>query len=107
MSHVPLLHREAYRDMPRLQPPKRGPQIVALVTVVLLVGLLYFIVRLPGITFSAEHHSNNATWPAEAHRTRAVASALSSGVIARVAEPNLNDLVVAVGYLLDRLSDAR
>ena len=107
MSHIPLLHREAYRDMPRLPPPKRGPQIVAVVAAVLLVGLLYFIVRLPGIEFPVAHHSNNATWPAEAHRTRAVASALSSGVIAHVAEPNLNDLVVAVGYLLDRLSDAR
>ena len=107
MSHIPLLHRDAYRDMPRLQPPKRGPQIAAVVAVVLLVGLLYFIVRLPGIGFPAAHHGSNATWPAEAHRTRAVASALSSGVIARVAEPNLNDLVVAVGYLLDRLSDAR
>lgn len=107
MSHVPLLHREAYRDMPRLQPPKRGPQICALVVVVLVLGLLYYIVRLPGHVFGGPESARNATWPPEAHRTRAVASALSSGVIARVSEPSLNDLVVAVGYLLDRLSDAR
>ena len=107
MSHIPLLHREAYRDMPRLQPPKRGPQICALVCVVVALGLLVSIVRLPQNVFGGPRSAQNATWPPEAHRTRAVASALSSGVIAHVAEPSLNDLVVAVGYLLDRLSDAR
>ena len=104
MSHIPLLHRDAYRDMPRLQPPKRGPQICALAVLIIALGMLYYIAFLPGHVYGK---SGNATWPTEAHRTRAVASALSSGVIDRVTDSSLNDLVVAVGYLLDRLSNAR
>ena len=108
MSHVPLLHRE-YRDLPRLPPPRRGPKIcictVAVLT--LLFGLLYFIAFLPGIAFPEAH---NVTLPPEAQRTRALATAVASGVQLHVSEltgPTLHDLIVAVGYLLEEKSQAR
>jgi len=108
MSHVPLLHRE-YRDLPRLPPPRRGPQIcictVAVLT--LALGLLYYVVFLPGHVFAEAH---NATLPPEAQRTRALATAVASGVQLHVSEltgPTLHDLIVAVGYLLDKKIESR
>ena len=108
MSHVPLLHRE-YRDLPRLPPPRRGPKICicAVAVLTLLFGLLYFIAFLPGIEFPEAH---NATLPPEAQRTRALATAVASGVQLHVSEltgPTLHDLIVAVGYLLEEKSRAR
>lgn len=93
--------------MPRLQAPKRGPQICALVVAIAVVGLLFGSLNVSGELFGTTSGSQNATWPTEVRRTRAVASAIQSGVVTRVTETGLNDLVVAVGYLLDRLSAAR
>ena len=107
MSHVPLLHRE-YRDLPRLPPPRRGPQIcICTVTVLaLLFGLLY-LAFVPNHVFPEAH---NVTLPPEAQRTRALATAVASGVQLHVSEltgPTLHDLIVAVGYLLDKKIESR
>jgi hypothetical protein len=108
MSHVPLLHRE-YRDLPRLPPPRRGPRICicAVAVLTLLLGLVYYVAFHPGHVFPA---ANNATMPPEAQRTRALATAVASGVQLHVSEltgPTLHDLIVAVGYLLEEKSEAR
>lgn len=108
MSHVPLLHRE-YRDLPRLPPPRRGPQVCICAVTVLIVafGLLYYVAFLPGHVYGG---SNNATLPPEAQRTRALATAVASGVQLHVSEltgPTLHDLIVAVGYLLDKKIESR
>jgi hypothetical protein len=108
MSHVPLLHRE-YRDLPRLPPPRRGPKICICTVAVLalLFGLLYFIAFLPGIAFP---EARNVTLPPEAQRTRALATAMASGVQLHPSEltgPTLQDLIVAVGYLLDKKIESR
>lgn len=108
MSHVPLLHRE-YRDLPRLPPPRRGPQvcICALAVLTLALGLLYYIAFLPGHVYGG---SGNATLPPEAQRTRALATAVASGVQLHVSElsgPTLHDLIIAVGYLLDKKIESR
>ena len=108
MSHVPLLHRE-YRDLPRLPPPRRGPQVCICTVAVLIValGLLYYVAVLPGHVYGG---SNNATLPPEAQRTRALATAVASGVQLHVSEltgPTLHDLIVAVGYLLDKKIESR
>jgi len=108
MSHVPLLHRE-YRDLPRLPPPRRGPQVCICTVAVLIValGLLYYVAVLPDHVYGG---SNNATLPPEAQRTRALATAVASGVQLHVSEltgPTLHDLIVAVGYLLDKKIESR
>ena len=78
--------------------------ICAVAVLTLLFGLLYFIAFLPGIEFPEAH---NATLPPEAQRTRALATAVASGVQLHVSEltgPTLHDLIVAVGYLLEEKS---
>jgi len=111
MSHVPLLHRE-YRDLPRLPPPRRGPQvcICAVAVLVLALGLLYYVAFLPGHVYGGPSSAHNATLPPEAQRTRALATAVASGVQLHTADltgPTLHDLIVAVGYLLEEKSKAR
>jgi len=108
MSHVPLLSRE-YRDLPRLPPPRRGPQICICVTALFVLGLfLVFDVRS---AFDSVHVAHkNATQPPEAQRMRALATAVASGVqfhATDLAGPTLHDLIVAVGYLLEEKSEAR
>lgn len=108
MSHVPLLHRE-YRDLPRLPPPRRGPQICicTVAALAVLLGLMYYVAFLPDHVFPEAH---NATLPPEAQRTRALATAMASGVQLHASEltaPILHDLIVAVGYLLDKKIESR
>ena len=73
----------------------------------LALVLLYYITFLPGHVYGG---SNNATLPPEAQRTRALATAVASGVQLHVSElsgPTLHDLIVAVGYLLDKKTESR
>ena len=109
MSHVPLLHRE-YRDIPRLQPPRRGPQVCICVVALLVIGVVVSGIGMSETTLFVARSAHNATLPPEAHRTRALATAVASGVQLHVTEltgPTLHDLIVAVGYLLEEKSKAR
>lgn len=109
MSHVPLLHRE-YRDIPRLQPPRRGPQICICVVALVVIGVVVSGFGVSGATLFNAPASHNATLPPEAQRTRALAAAMASGVQLHASEltgPTLHDLIVAVGYLLDKKIESR
>jgi len=110
MSHIPLLRRDSYRDVPRLQPPKRGPQICACLLLVIIVGIVASGVGIPNINLFAFKEAKNVTLPLEAQRTRLLASSISSGArlsVPDLAASTLEDLVVAVGYILEQLSKAR
>lgn len=108
MSHVPLLTRE-YRDIPRLPPPRRGPQVCICVAVILTLALFLALDVHEGFTSVRVVHKN-ATLPLEAHRTLALATAVANGVqlhATELAGSTLHDLIVAVGYLLEEKSQAR
>lgn len=89
MSHVPLLHRE-YRGLPRLPPPRRGPQVcICTVTLVIVViGMMYYVSLLPGHAYEGSSGAHNATLPPEAQRTRALATAVASGPACSFTWPN-------------------
>jgi hypothetical protein len=111
MSHIPLLHRE-YRDIPRLQPPRRGPQVCISVVILVTIGVVVSGVGISGWGLLSVSVAHNATLPLppEARRTRTLAAAMAGGVqlhASELAGPTLHDLIVAVGYLLDKQIESR
>ena len=102
MSHVPLLTRE-YRDIPRLPPPRRGPQVCICVAGILALAL-FLVLNIHETFKSVPVVHKNATLPLEAQRTIALATAVSSGVqlhATELAGSTLHDLIVSVGYILE------
>ena len=106
MSHVPLL---AKQSVPKLQPPRRGPQVVCLC---LLIGIVFLLV--PSSTYAlvlgnATHatHTPPAEPPPEAVR-RIMEFATQQPYMHRfVEEDTQQDLVAAVGYLARRELNTR
>mgnify|MGYP004102705631 CR=1 FL=1 len=98
MSHVPLL---AKQSVPKLQPPRRGPQVVCLC---LLLGIVLLLV--PSSAYTAvlgnATHSPPAEPPPEAVR-RIMEFAKQQPFVHRfVGDDTQQDLVTAVSYLATR-----
>jgi len=102
MSHVPLL---AKQSVPKLQPPRRGPQVVC---VCLLIGLVLLLVPssayavVLGNATAHATHTPLAEPPPEAVQ-RIMEFATQQPYMHRfVGEDTQQDLVAAVGYLARR-----
>ena len=110
MSHIPLLHR-SYHDIPRLQPPRRGPQVCACV-ILLLVACAVFAGLPSHAVFSLE--TRNVTLPIEAQRILMVETAMEKGEMSfelilnsQGRDEILSDLIGSVSYLLKENSRSR
>ena len=109
MSHVPLLRRDDYHHAPRLQAPRRGPQICFCALVMLLLGA---VVATPTMIVRSTQPVYNATAvappPEAVQRVRAAAmAARDGGLHEHVAPPSMEDLLASVGWLLERSLAAR
>ena len=98
MSHIPLLARQT---IPKLQPPRRGPQVVCLC---LLMGIALLL--LPSISHTS--FLGNATRahvnPPPAAVRRIIAASTHHRL---VTEETLQDLLATVAFLLKREIDPR
>lgn len=101
MSHVPLL---AKQNVPKLQPPRRGPQVVCLCLLLGIVLLLVPSSAYATVLGNATHatHAPPDEPPPEAVR-RIMEFAKQQPYVHRfVGEDTQQDLVTAVGYLATR-----
>ena len=108
MSHIPLLRRDDYHHAPRLQAPRRGPQICFCALVVLLVGAV--VVTPIMIVHSTQPVYNDtavAPPPEAVQRVRAAAAAAHAAGLEHVAPPSMEDLLASLGWLLERSLAAR
>jgi len=102
MSHIPLLARQT---IPKLQPPRRGPQVVCLC---LLVGIALLL--LPSISHTSflgnatRAHVNVDVNPPPAAVRRIIAASTHHRL---VTEETLQDLLATVAFLLEREIDPR
>ena len=100
MSHIPLLARQT---IPKLQPPRRGPQVVCLC---LLVGIALLL--LPSISISHTSFLGNATRAPVDPPPAAVRRIIAASTHHRlVTEDTLQDLLATVAFLLKREIDPR
>lgn len=112
MSHIPLLAKHA--PPPRLQPPRRGPQVCCLC---LLLGTVLLIVQPPlySLAYNATHtHTPEPPAPAELHRFLEVAKWEDAHGMGGIQTPDgtipvsyLHDLLVTVRYLAKRALESR
>ena len=108
MSHVPLL---AKQNVPKLQPPRRGPQVVCLC---LLAGIVFLLVPSSAYPLFLTTNAINANLT---HATHPLPSEPLPPAVLRVIEAStqqhrlmmsgnpeetIQDLVAAVGYLAQR-----
>ena len=108
MSHVPLL---AKQSVPKLQPPRRGPQVVCLC---LLAGIVFLLVpssAYPLFLTVAVATNANATHPQPPEppppEVLRVIEASTRQHRLMMTEDTLQDLVATVGYLAKRELDPR
>ena len=109
MSHIPLLRKDDYHHAPRLQAPRRGPQLCFCALVLLLLGA---VVATPIVivhsTLPVYNDTAVAAPPAAVQRVRAAALAAHvGGLHEQVAPPSMEDLIASVGWLLERSLAAR
>ena len=98
MSHIPLL---AKQTIPKLQPPRRGPQVVCLC---LLMGIALLL--LPSISHPS--FLGNATRAHVDLPPAAVRRIIEASTQHRfVTEDTLQDLLVTVSFLAEREIDPR
>lgn len=110
MSHLPLLRKDAHHA-PRLQSPRRGPQVCACllmagVLALVLPTLVSAVEALMGHPLVATHNVTAAPPPGAVQRVRAAAGvpgALDGAQRASLEE----DLLASVGWLLERSLAAR
>ena len=93
MSHVPLLARQA---LPKLQPPRRGPQLVC---VCLLLGIVLLLVPSTSYTSLMGNATRIPTGPPPAAVRRIIAASTQHRL---VTEDTLQDLLSTVGFLAER-----
>lgn len=98
MSHVPLLARQT---VPKLQPPRRGPQVLLLCLVTTVVLLLLPRSAYDALAWNATRASEEPPPPALA---RVVGAAERHQF---VTQETLDDLLATVGYLAKRILDSR
>ena len=111
MSHIPLLAKHA--PPPRLQSPRRGPQVCCLC---LLVGTVLLIAQPPlySLAYNATHAPAQPA-PAELHRLLEAAKwEDAAGGMGGIQTPDgavpasyLHDLLVTVRYLAKRALESR
>ena len=107
MSHIPLLRRDDYHHAPRLQAPRRGPQICFCALVLLLVGAVVVTPIMIVHSTMPTYNGTTVAPPLEAvQRVRAAAMVHASGGVP-LAPPSLEDLIASVGWLLERSLAAR
>ena len=98
MSHVPLLARQT---VPKLQSPRRGPQVLLACLVTTVVLLL-----LPRSAYEAL--AWNATRAPEEPPPPALARVVTAAERHQfVTQETLDDLLATVGYLAKQIRDAR
>jgi hypothetical protein len=98
MSHVPLLSKQS---VPKLQAPRRGPQVVCLC---LLLGVLFLLV--PSKTYAPL--MGNATRARADPPPAALRRIIDASTQHRlVTEDTLQDLLTAVSFLAEREIAAR
>jgi len=107
MSHIPLLRRDDYHHAPRLQAPRRGPQLCFCGLVLLLLGAVVATpILIVHATVPAYNGTTIASPPGAVQRVRDAAAAHASGGVP-LAPPSVEDLVASVGWLLERALAAR
>jgi len=110
MSHIPLLARHA--PPPRLQAPRRGPQVCCFC---LLVGTLLLIAQPPLYAYAYNAtHTPEPPAPAELHRLLETAKWEDTPGMGGIQTPDgavpasyLHDLLVTVRYLAKRALESR
>jgi len=98
MSHLPLLARQT---VPKLQPPRRGPQVLMACLVTTVVLLLLPRNAYDALAWNATRVPEEPPPPALA---RVVAAAERHQF---VTQETLDDLLATVGYLAKQIRDTR
>ena len=91
MSHVPLL---AKQSVPKLQPPRRGPQVVCLC---LLLGIVFLIV--PSSAYAPLFANATHAEPPPPAVRRIIEASTQHRL---VTEDTLRDLLATVSFLAER-----
>lgn len=106
MSHLPLLRKDAHHA-PRLQAPRRGPQICFCVVVLLVFGaVVAWAEMVLGSTLPVRNVTATPPPPEAVQRLRAAASV--PGVLDGAQRATVEqDLLASVGWLLERSLAAR
>ena len=104
MSHIPLLSKHALP--PRLQSPRRAPQVCCLCLLVGTVLLVAYSPLLYAPLYNATHAGETAV-PPELHRLLETPSGVGLSGIQAADGTYLNDLLVTVQYLAKRALKSR
>jgi len=105
MSHIPLLSKHALP--PRLQSPRRAPQVCCLC---LLVGTVLLVAHSPLLyapLYNATHAGGEIAVPPELHRLLETPDAAGLAGIQTADSTYLHDLLVTVRYLAKRALKSR
>jgi hypothetical protein len=98
MSHIPLL---AQKTVPKLQPPRRAPQVVCLC---LLLGIVFLLVPSSAYTPLLSNATRASTDPPPAAVQRIIEASTQQHRLMMLGNPEetLQDLVTTVSFLAKR-----